>query len=98
LELDSALISILEKLGASAGIIVILVLLGVLVPGWVYRDLKAQNKLKDEEITAQRDRADQAVAALQDTKNVMAALQLGLQMGMAGGERPPLPTAEGPPP
>jgi hypothetical protein len=36
--LDPSLIALLEKLGAGAGVIVVLILLKLLVPGWTYRD------------------------------------------------------------
>lgn len=36
--MDPSLIALLEKLGAGAGVIVVLILLKLLVPGWTYRD------------------------------------------------------------
>lgn len=87
--MDTALISILEKLGAGAGIIVVLIVLRVLVPGWVYADEKKRNAIQAEELKTLRESRDAAVQALNDTKNVMAALQTGLRMGMHGGEPPP---------
>ncbi len=36
--MDPSLIALLEKLGAGAGVIVVLILVRLLAPGWAYRD------------------------------------------------------------
>jgi hypothetical protein len=82
--IDSTLVTVLINAG-TAGVVVILMLLGWLVPRWVHNDLRERLQLKEEECTAERERADAAVAAAQGARDVMAAVQLGLQMAHGDG-------------
>lgn len=80
--MDTALIGILEKLGAGAGIIVVLVVLGLLVPRYVVTDLKQENRDLKAALKTERERGDAAVAAMQANRDAMAALRTGIQMGL----------------
>ena len=92
--MDTALIGILEKLGAGAGIIVVLVILGLLVPRWVVNDLKHEIKDLKAALKSERERGDAAVAAMQASNDVLRAVRTGVQMGLEQRATPP---AEGTP-
>ena len=80
--MDSALIGILEKLGAGAGIIVVLIILGLLAPRWVVTDLKKENGELKAALKTERERGDAAVASMQASRDVMQAMRSGIQMGL----------------
>lgn len=84
--MDSILVTFLSHFGPDAGVFLVLVLTGIVVPGWVHKDLKERLKLKEEECAAERDRADTAVAAAQGSRDVMAAMRMGLQMARGGDD------------
>lgn len=81
--MDTTLISILEKLGAGAGIIVVLIILRLLVPWWVYAALLAENR--------ELKRALEAAQGAQSTvKDILAALAFGQQHAGRAPENPAL--------
>ena len=90
--MDTALIGILEKLGAGAGIIVVLIILGLLVPRWVVNDLKRENADLKAALKTERERGDANVAALQANRDAISALRAGIQIGLEQRANP-----EGPP-
>jgi hypothetical protein len=77
--MDSTLVNILISAGV-AGVFCVLFIIGMIVPKSVITDLKAENRELKGEVEAQRDRADTAIAAAQAARDVMAALQAGIQM------------------
>jgi len=89
---DSALVNVLAN-GGVAGIVIVLILVGLLVPKWVHDDLKAERDALKQALAEERDRADAAVAAAQASRDLIAALQTGMQM--AAREHPP-PGGQGP--
>ena len=78
--LDTALASILTSAGV-AGVFCICFILGLIYPRAVVEDLKAENKELKDALTAERDRADSAVAAASATKDILAAIQIGRSIG-----------------
>lgn len=82
--MDSALITILAN-GGGFGVVLILIVLGFLVPRGVVTDLKEENAELKATVKAERDRADAATVAAQGSRDVIAALQAGLQIGMREG-------------
>jgi hypothetical protein len=76
---DSTLLNVLTGAGV-AGVVCILLILGVLVPKFVVDDLKEENRELKADRDAQRDRADTAIAAAQASRDVLAALQAGIRM------------------
>jgi hypothetical protein len=76
---DSSLIAILTGSGV-AGVFCILFILGYIFPRTVVTDLKAENAELKEALEAERDRANTAVAAQRATTDIVAALQVGLEM------------------
>lgn len=85
--MDSQLIAILVNAGV-AGVIVVLFVCGYIVPKSVVTDLKAELGELKQALAAERDRADAAVAAAGATRDVLAAIQLGRQLGpSAAGDR-----------
>lgn len=83
--MDSTLVNILIGSGA-CGVFCLLFVLGLIVPRHVYEDLKAENTELKAERKAERDRADAAIAAVEASKNVLAAFQAGRTL--AGGPQP----------
>lgn len=77
--MDSAFITALSNAGI-AGIFVLLFLFGIVYPKVVVTDLRDEIVALKQDLEAQRDRADAAVAAAQASRDVMAALQAGMQM------------------
>lgn len=90
--MDTALIGILEKLGAGAGIIVVLIICRLLVPYWAYAALKQENNDLKAALRTERERGDANVAALQANRDAMSALRTGIQIGLEQRAKP-----EGPP-
>ena len=88
----SVLIPLLVN-GGTAGLVLILMVSGILVPKSVLDDVKAERDYQRERAESERDRADAAVAAAQATNNVLAALHTGVQLGRVGhdSERAPTP-------
>jgi hypothetical protein len=76
---DSSLVTILTNAGI-CGVFVLLFLFGYIYPKSVVADLKEENAALKQALDSQRDRADAAVAAATSTKDVMVALQTGMQM------------------
>jgi len=97
---DSALLSILSSAGV-AGVFCILFILGLVFPRAVVTDLKEENRELKADRDSQRERADAAIAAMQATRDVMAAIQAGIQMAhdqdLRVNEKRGHPSLEGPP-
>jgi hypothetical protein len=72
---DSSLVINLITNAGVAGIVVVLLVLGIFTPKWVVNDLKAEIAELKATVKAERDRADVAVTSAQTTKDVIAALQ-----------------------
>jgi hypothetical protein len=81
---DSALTTVLVN-GGAFGVVLVVIILGLLVPRWVVNDLKEENAELKATVKAERDRADAATTAAQGSRDVIAALQSGLQIGMREG-------------
>ncbi len=81
---DAALINILTGAGV-AGVFCVLFILGLVYPRSVITDLKEENKELKEALEAERDRANAAVAAAAATKDILAAIQLGRNLGPGRG-------------
>lgn len=73
--MDSSLVINLITNAGVAGIVVVLLALGIFTPRWVVNDMKAEITELKAAVKAERDRADVAVASAQTTKDVIAALQ-----------------------
>lgn len=80
--MDSQLVGILINAGV-AGVFACLFVLGLVVPRSVVTDMKAEIAELKQAITAERDRADAAVAAASATKDILTAIQLGRDLGKA---------------
>lgn len=78
--MDSSLIIILANAG-TAGVVLVLLILGILTPKAVVTDLKAENAELKAALAAERERANTAVAAAQSAQQIMAALQAGIELG-----------------
>lgn len=76
---DSALLSVLSSAGV-AGVFCVLFICGLIYPRSVVSDLKEENSELKADRDSQRDRADAAVAAMQATRDVLAAMQAGFQL------------------
>lgn len=83
--MDSTLVNVLIGSGA-CGVFCLLFVLGLIVPKNVYDDLREENAQLKAERKAERDRADAAIAAVEASKNVLAAFQAG--RALAGGPQP----------
>ena len=73
--MDSSIVINLVTNAGVAGIIIVLLAIGVFTPRWVVNDLKAEITELKAAVKAERERADVAVASAQTTKDVIAALQ-----------------------
>lgn len=78
--MDSSLASILAGAGV-AGVFCILFVLGWVYPRSVVTDLKAELAELKADRDAQRERADAASAATSATRDILAAIQLGQNLG-----------------
>lgn len=61
--------------GSIAIVVVILILSGTLVPGWMYKDLKKENAELKRINTAERARGDTAVETARTTRDVLLSLR-----------------------
>lgn len=77
---DTTVITTLVGSGV-AGVFCILFILDVIFPRTVVNDLKEEVKELKEELVVQRERADTAIAALSASRDVIAALREGLEVG-----------------
>ena len=78
--MDSALQIVLVNAGV-AGVFCILFIAGVVYPRSVVTDLKEEVTELKRQLEAERERANTAVAAVQATGNVVAAVQAGIHLG-----------------
>lgn len=79
--MPDALVNILIN-GGICGVVCILLITGLIVPRFVLDDLRAENKELKDAVTAERARADTAVAAANATRDVISALKsAGSQTG-----------------
>lgn len=79
--MDTSLIVPLITGSGVAGVFCVLFVLGLVVPRQVVTDLKAELAEVKKDRDAQRERADVAVAAASATKDILAAIQLGRDLG-----------------
>lgn len=77
--MDSALLSILTGSGV-AGVFCVLFVIGAIFPRAVVTDLKEELRELKADRDSQRERADTAISAMQSTRDVLAAMQAGIQM------------------
>ena len=92
---DSTLLTVLTGTGV-CGVFCVLFILGLIYPKSVVTDQKAEIAELKSDRDAQRDRADTAIAAAQATRDVLAAMQAGMQMARDRGQ-PQAPELSGPP-
>lgn len=89
---DSTLWNVLTGAGV-AGVLCILLILGILVPKHVVDDLKEELREVKADRDAQRDRADTAVVAAEATRSLMTAIRYGSELAASqhdhGGSIPP---------
>lgn len=81
--MDSVLITGLLN-GGVAGVVVLLFVFGLIFPKSVVTDLREERDALKTAVANERDRADAAVAAAQASRDLMAALQVGVNMGREG--------------
>lgn len=74
-----SLILLLSNVGV-AGIFCALFVIGAVYPRSVVHDLKEENRILREAIQQERDRNAAMVAAAQSTRDVVSAIQAGLEM------------------
>lgn len=77
--MDSTLWNVLTGAGV-AGVVCILLILGILVPKGVVDDLKEELREVKADRDAERDRAGAAVAAAEATRSLMAAIRYGREL------------------
>jgi len=73
---DSQLALVLVNAGV-AGVVLILICFGILVPKSVVTDLRSERDELKTALSNERDRADAAVAAASATRDILAAIQFG---------------------
>jgi hypothetical protein len=78
--LDSSLLAILTGSGV-AGVFCILFITGIVFPRSVVEDLKEENRVLRGQVEAERDRANLATSTAATTRDVLAALRDGLEIG-----------------
>lgn len=83
--MDSALLTVITGAGA-CGVFVVLFVIGLVFPKGVVDDLREENRELKQALTAERDRADAAVAAASTTRDILAAIQVG--RSLTGGPQP----------
>ncbi|HZR50123.1 MAG TPA: hypothetical protein VFB06_11445 [Streptosporangiaceae bacterium] len=76
---DSALVTLLTGTGV-CGVFCVLFIIGAIFPRSVVTDKNAEIAELKEALTAERSRADTAVAATSATRDILAALQIGRDM------------------
>jgi hypothetical protein len=92
---DPALITVLSGAGV-AGVFCCLFILGLIFPKSVLTDKDEEIKELKSALASERERADTAVAAAQASRDMMAALQAGIQLARQSppsGAPPPLEDA-----
>jgi hypothetical protein len=72
--MDSTLVTVLTNAGPF-GVVLVLVIFGILVPGSVLKDRKAEISELKAALAAERQRADAAVAAAATTRDILLALR-----------------------
>jgi len=85
---DSELITLLANAG-TAGITIVLIVTGLLVPKWAADDLRARLRAAERRADASQDQADAAVAAAQASRDIFAAIEAGMNMHRSPGRTPP---------
>jgi hypothetical protein len=80
--MDTSLATILTGAGV-AGVFCILFIAGMIFPRAVVIDLKTEVAELKQALAAERERADTAVAGASVTKDVLAAIQIGRDLGHA---------------
>lgn len=78
--MDSTLIVILTNAGV-AGVFVILFVLGLVYPRQVVTDLKSEVAELKQALAAERQKGDAGVAAATATRDILAAIQFGRDIG-----------------
>ena len=92
--MDSTLVTVLINAGV-AGVVVILLILGFLVPKWAYSRLEQENKSLREALELERQRAGEAASTQTVTNQLIGALvdlaaeRKGLQTPPEGTGHPP---------
>lgn len=81
--MDSAVATVLTSSGI-AGVFVLLLILGWVVPKGVVDDLKAEREALKDQAVSERERADAATAAAQASRDMMAAVPAALQLALPG--------------
>lgn len=71
--MDSAIVTVLINAGV-AGIVVILLIFGWLVPKWAYSKLEEENKLLREALALERQRGGEAAGQMGVTNQLIGAL------------------------
>lgn len=82
--MDSTLINVLVGSGGAAaalGAVVVLFVLGLIYPKPVVTDLKTENAELKEALKDARAQAAAAITAASATKDILAAIQLGRDIG-----------------
>lgn len=85
---DSTLVTILTGAGV-AGVFCVLFIIGLIYPRSVVVDKDAVIAELKQALTAERQRGDAAIAAAAASRDVLAAIQVGRQLGAAPGPGPP---------
>lgn len=86
--MDSALILPLISGSGVAGVFCALFILGLVFPRQVVTDLKAENTELKAALEAERDARNAAVSAAAATKDILAAIRLGRDLGTVQQETP----------
>lgn len=89
---DSSLVTLLTGTAGAVGVLAVICVL--FITGWIYprgvvTDLKDEVRHLQDENAALRDRADVAVTTAQGTRDVLAAIQAGVQIAQGGTRRGP---------
>lgn len=79
--MDTSLVVPLITGSGVAGVFCVLFVLGLVFPRPVVTDLKAEIAELKQALAAERDRNGAAVAAASATKDILAAIQLGREIG-----------------
>lgn len=92
---DTSLVTLLTGSAGAVGVLAVFCVLfitGMIVPKPVVTDMREQLTAKDQQLKFERDRANQATAALQANHDLLSALQTGIQLARqqdTGGGRSP---------
>ncbi len=71
--MDSAILTVLVNAGV-AGIVILLLIFGYLVPKWAYSKLEEENKLLREALQLERQRGSEAASQMGVTNRLIGAL------------------------